>query len=164
MEGNFTLQTKDGKIFKLTKKAAILSDLLKGMKDLPEDLVIPLNDDISSQTIEKIVNYLVHFNGISPKEISKPLYITDMNKITDEYSAAFVDKLKIDELVDMISAAHYMKIKSLLNLCCAKMVSLCKGKNEEDIFNIFGVPKDFFKPEVKEKIKENNKWIDEVFQ
>ena len=164
MEGHFNLQTKDKKIFKLSKKAGFLSELLKGMKDIPENYEIPLNDDISSQTVEKIINYLVHFDGNPPKEISKPLYLTDMKKITDEYSADFVDKLKIDELVDMISAAHYMKINSLLDLCCAKMVSLCKGKNEEEIFNIFGIPKDYFKTEDKEKIKENNKWIDEVFQ
>ena len=164
MEGYFSLQTKDKKIFKVSKKAAVLSDLLKGMKDIPDTYDIPLNDDINSQTIEKIVNYLVHFDGNPPKEISKPLYITDMKKITDEYSADFVDKLTIEELVDMISAAHYMKINSLLNLCCAKMVALCKGKNEEEIFKVFGVQKDYFKPEDKEKIKENNKWIDEVFQ
>ena len=136
MEGYFSLQTKDKKIFKISKKAAVLSELLKGMKDIPDTYDIPLNDDINSQTIEKIINYLVHFDGNPPKEISKPLYITDMKKITDEYSADFVDKLTIEELVDMISAAHYMKINSLLNLCCAKMVALCKGKNEEEIFNI----------------------------
>ena len=137
MEGNYSLQTKDGKIFKLSKKAGVLSELLKGMKDLPEELSIPLNDDLSPKTIEKLIDYLVHFNGVEPKEIPKPLYITDMKKITDEYSAKFVDELKIDELVDMIAAAHYMKINSLLNLCCAKMVSLCKGKSEDEIFNIF---------------------------
>ena len=164
MEGNFSIQTKNKKIYKLSKKAAVLSELLKGMKEIPEDLVIPLNNDINSETLEKIIEYLVHFDGNPPREISKPLYMTDMKKITDEYSADFVDKLKIEELVDMISAAHYMKINSLLNLCCAKMVALCKGKNEEEIFKVFGVPKDHFKPEDKEKIKENNKWIDEVFQ
>ena len=164
MEGYFRLQTKDKKIFKVTKKAAVLSELLKGMKGIPDSYDIPLNDDISSQTIEKIINYLIHFNGNPPKEIAKPLYITDMKKITDEFSADFVDKLKIEELVDIIHASHYLKINSLVNLCCAKIVSLCKGKNEEDIFKIFGVPKDYFKPEDKEKIKEDNKWIDEVFQ
>ena len=164
MEGNYYLQTKDGKIFKLSKKAGVLSELLKGMKDLPEELSIPLNDDLSPKTIEKLIDYLVHFNGVEPKEIPKPLYITDMKKITDEYSAKFVDELKIDELVDMIAAAHYMKINSLLNLCCAKMVSLCKGKSEDEIFNIFSIPNGYFTPEAKEKIKENNKWIDEVFQ
>ena len=164
MEGNFSIQLKNNKIYKLSKKAAVLSELLKGMKEIPEELVIPLDNDINSETLEKIIEYLVHFDGNPPREISKPLYMTDMKKITDEYSADFVDKLTIEELVDMISAAHYMKINSLLNLCCAKMVALCKGKNEEEIFKVFGVPKDHFKPEDKEKIKEDNKWIDEVFQ
>ena len=38
-----------------------------------------------------------------------------MKKITDEYSAEFVDKLNIEEIVDLISASHYLKINSLLN-------------------------------------------------
>ena len=33
----------------------------------------------------------------------------------------------MEELVDMISAAHYFKIDPLLDLCCAKMIALCKG-------------------------------------
>ena len=47
MEGNFSIQTKNKKIYKLSKKAAVLSELLNGMKEIPEDLVIPLNNDIS---------------------------------------------------------------------------------------------------------------------
>ena len=163
MEENFKISTKDKKEFLLSKKASVLSELLNGMKDIPGVTEIPLND-INSDTMERIINYLTHFDGNVPKEIAKPLYYTDMKKITDEYSAEFVDKLNIEEIVDLISASHYLKINSLLNLCCAKIVSLCKGKNEEDIFKIFGVPKDYFKPEDKEKTKESNKWIDEVFQ
>jgi len=164
MKGNFIFQTKNNKKYKLSKKAAILSDLLKGMIEISEDIEFPIDDSINPETLEKIIEYLVHFDGNPPKEISKPLYMTDMKKITDEYSADFVDKLKIEELVDMISAAHYMKINCLLNLCCAKMVSLCKGKSEEEIFDLFGIPKDHFKPEDKKKIQENNRWIDELFQ
>ena len=44
------------------------------------------------------------------------------------------------------------------------MIALCKGKGEEDILKLFDIPKDYFKPEDKEKIKENNKWIEEAFQ
>ena len=153
MEGYFSLQTKDKKIFKVSKKAAVLSDLLKGMKDIPDTYDIPLNDDINSQTIEKIINYLVHFDGNPPKEISKPLYITDMKKITDEYSADFVDKLTIEELVDMISAAHYMKINSLLNLCCAKMVALCKGKMKKKFLKYLEFQKIILNLRIKKKLK-----------
>ena len=68
MEGYFSLETKDKKKFKISKKAAVLSDLLKNMREIPQPYDIPLNDDISSQTIEKIINYLNHFDGIHQKK------------------------------------------------------------------------------------------------
>ena len=69
MEGNFSIQLKNNKIYKLSKKAAVLSELLKGMKEIPEELVIPLDNDINSETLEKIIEYLVHFDGNPPREI-----------------------------------------------------------------------------------------------
>lgn len=44
------------------------------------------------------------------------------------------------------------------------MVTLCKGKTQEEIFNLFGVSSDYFTPEKIEQIKENNKWVDDIFQ
>ena len=162
MEGNFTILLNDGKITKLSKKAADLSEMLKGMKIIREEEQIPLETD--SNTFEKIKEYLEHFDGNSPPEIQKPLKSTDMKNNTDEWSANFVDKLTIKELANLISASHLIHINSLLNLCCAKLVSLCKGKSEEEIFKTFGVPENYFAPEKKEKIKENNKWIEGIFQ
>ena len=162
MEGNFTIILNDGKITKLSKKAADLSEMLKGMKIIREEEQIPLETD--SNTFEKIKEYLEHFDGNSPPEIQKPLKSTDMKNNTDEWSANFVDKLTIKELANVISASHLIHINSLLNLCCAKLVSLCKGKSEEEIFKTFGVPENYFAPEKKEKIKENNKWIEGIFQ
>jgi len=163
MEGNLSIQLKDGKIYKINKKAAELSDMLKIMKELPEDTPIPV-ENFDSKTLENIIEYLTHFNGNMPEEIQKPLLTNDMKKITDEWSAVFIDKLTVEELVNLTAASHYFQINCLLNLCCAKMVSLCKGKTEEEIFKVFGVPPDYFTAEKKEQIKENNKWVENIFQ
>ena len=162
MEGNFTIILNDGKINKLSKKSSDLSERLKGMKEIPEEAQIPIDTD--SNTFEKIKEYLEHFDGNSPPEIQKPLKSTEMKNNTDEWSANFVDKLTIKELANLISASHLIHINSLLNLCCAKLVSLCKGKSEEEIFKTFGVPENFFTTEKKEQIKANNKWIEDIFQ
>ena len=163
MEGNFSIQLNTGEIYKINKKAAELSEMLKGMKEIPEEMPIPITN-ADSKTFEKIREYLLHFNGNKPKEIQKPLLSTDMKAITDEWSASFVNKLRIEELVNIIAASHYLQINCLLNLCCAKLVSLCKGKSEEEIFQVFGVPPNYFSKELKDQIKENNKWVDEIFQ
>jgi hypothetical protein len=161
MEGNFSMLIK-GKIYKIKRNAQVLSEMLKDMKDIPEDLPIPLETD--SNTFEKILEYLNHFNGKKPQEIQKPLLSSDMKKATDEWSANFIDKLTVEELVNLTTTSYLMKINSLLNLCCAKMVALCKGKTQEEIFNLFGVSSDFFTPEKIEQIKESNKWVDDIFQ
>ena len=162
MEGNFIIQIKDGKLYKISREAQLLSEMLKDIKEVPEDLPIPIETD--SKTFEKIQEYLNHFNGIMPQEIQKPLLSNDMKKATDEWSANFIDKLTVEELVNLTTTSNIMKINSLLNLCCAKMVTLCKGKTQEEIFNLFGVSSDYFTPEKIEQIKENNKWVDDIFQ
>ena len=156
------MQSKDNKVFRVSKKAAVLSEMLKDVLEVPSDLQIPLGD-IESQTAEKIIEYLTHFNGETPKEIEKPLLSKEMKEITDEWSADFIDKLSTVELANLTAAASYMGIDCLLNLCCAKIVSLCKGKDEEQIFKIFNVPGKITEEE-KKKVREENKWVDDVFE
>ena len=160
MEGTIKLQSKDGKEFEISKKAAELSELLKGtMNDYPDDNSIPLTD-VDEKTTEKILEYLSHFNGQTPPEIDKPLTSTDLKNVTDEWSANFIDKLLLDDLVNLTVAANFMGINSLLDLCCAKISSLCKDKNEEEIFKTFNITETFTEEE-KEKIRKDNQWIED---
>ena len=46
-------------------------------------------------------------------------------------------------LPQMILAANYMDIKSLLDLCCAKVASMIKGKTTEEIRKTFNIKNDF---------------------
>ena len=41
-------------------------------------------------------------------------------------------------LFELILAANYLDIKSLLDLTCAKVASMIKGKNTEDMLGIRG--------------------------
>ncbi len=159
-ESIIKLVTKDGKEIEITKKAAELSELLKaGINEYPNETSFPLNE-LDEKNAEKIKEFLTHFNGAAPAEIEKPLTSNDMKSLTDEWSAGFVDKMSMEELVNLTVAANYMGINSLLDLCCAKVASLCKDKNEEEIFKTFNITEQFTEEE-KNKIKEENKWIDE---
>ena len=53
-----------------------------------------------------------------------------------------------------------MGINCLLDLCCAKVATLCKDKNEDEIFKMFKI-NETFSEEEKNKIKAENKWIEE---
>ena len=157
---NIKLITKENKEIEIPKKAAELSDLLKGaMNDFPNEVNFPVNE-IDEKIAEKIKEYLTHFNGVAPEEIEKPLTQNEMKNLTDPWSANFIDKLTIDELVNLTVAANHMGINCLLDLCCAKIASMCKDKSEEEVLKTFGINEPFTEEE-KKKIKEENKWIDE---
>ena len=162
MEDSTTIKllTKDSKELEITKKQAELSELLKqAINDYPKESSFPLNE-IDEKNGEKIKEFLIHFDGVAPAEIEKPLTSNDMKSLTDEWSANFVDKMNLEDLVNLTVAANYMGINSLLDLCCAKIASLCKDKSEEEIFKTFNITETFTEEE-KNKIKEENKWIDE---
>ena len=160
MEDSIKLVTKDGKEIEISKKEAELSELLKAaINDNPKESSFPLNE-LDEKSGEKIKEYLSHFNGTAPPEIEKPITSNEMKNLTDEWSANFVDKMTMEELVNLTVAANYMGINSLLDLCCAKVASLCKDKDEKEIFKTFNINETFTEEE-KNKIKEENKWIEE---
>ena len=95
MEGNFSITVQGGKVYKISKNAILLSEMLKDMKEVPEELSIPVETD--SKTFDKITEYFAHFNGIMPQEIQKPILSPDIKRATDEWSANFIDKLTVEE-------------------------------------------------------------------
>lgn len=153
------LLSKEGKEFQITKKASELSLLLKNAKEeMGEDDVIPL--EIEEKTLEKVIEYLKKWNGESASEIEKPLKSSILKEVTDEWSSDFIDEMDLEMLSNLTVAANFLEIVPLLDLCCAKLASMCKDKSEEDIFKSFGIV-DTFSEEERQKIKEDNKWIEE---
>ena len=151
---------KEGKEIPISKKAAELSELLKSaMSDYPKETTFPLNE-LDEKNGELIKEYLTHYNGESPKEIEKPITSNEMKNLTDEWSSTFIDKLSLEDITNLTVAANYMGINSLLDLCCAKVATLCKDKNEDEIFKMFNITETFSEEE-KNKIKNENKWIEE---
>ena len=112
-----------------------------------------------------MIDYLRHFKGVPPPEIPKPIPQGDKDdeafkKCMDEWSFNFIDKIGLDDLVNVTVTANFMGIQSLLDLCCAKFANLCKDKTEEDIFKVFNITETFTEEE-KEKIRQENSWIEE---
>ena len=152
--------TKEGKEFTLSKKSCELSELLKSaINDYPKESSFPLND-LDEKNAELIKEFLSHFNGEAPKEIEKPIQSNEMKNLTDEWSSTFIDKIPLEDLTNLTVAANYMGINSLLDLCCAKVATLCKDKNEDEILKTFKITEKFSEEE-KNKIKNENKWIEE---
>ena len=61
-------------------------------------------------------------------------------------------------LFELILAANYMDIQPLLDLACAKVASILKGKTPEEIRQTFNIVNDFT-PEEEAQVREENKWV-----
>lgn len=68
---------------------------------------------------------------------------SNLADIVEPYDASFIEIENLEELFDIILAANYLDIKSLLDLACAKVAILIKGKTPEEIRQTFNIPNDF---------------------
>ena len=132
------------------------------MNDFPDEEKFPLKE-IDEKNALKIKEYLTHFNGIAPPEIEKPLTSNNLKNVTDEWSADFLYKMTLDEIINLNFAANYMGINCLLDLCSAKIATFFKDKSEEEILKEFNITEPLTEEE-KNKVTEENKWIKEIFQ
>ena len=96
-----------------------------------------------------MIDYCKYHKDNPPEEIQKPLKSTnlvecgvsewDSEYVNIEQEAHYAVSWEFSELAfgevlfELILAANYLDIKSLLDLTCAKVASMIKGKNTEEI-------------------------------
>lgn len=163
-----TLISQEGDKFKILKKEAEMSGLIFTMikddddEDNNEDnnTEIPVVN-VKSKILGKVIEFCkYHTEHGQMKEIEKPLKSSNMNDVVDEWDAEFVN-VEQEELFEMILAANYLDIKSLLDLTCATVASKIKGKTPEEIRQTFNIVNDFT-PEEEAQVREENKWCEEA--
>merc|ERR1711892_1660297 len=124
-----------------------------------EEKEIPL-PNVKAEVLKKVVAYMKYHGDNLAKVIEKPLKSANMGDVVSQWDADFVD---VDQelLFELILAANYMDIKPLLDLTCAKVASMIKGKTPEQIRKTFNIQNDF-SPEEEAQVREENKWCEEA--
>ena len=151
------LVSSDGEKIEISSKAAQRSVLVKGiLEDYPDDAEVPLNN-VKSNILKKIKEYLDHYENEEPKEIERPLPSNNFKECVNEWDYNFID-MDLQLIFEIILGANYMDIKPLLELSSAKVASIIKGKNTEEIRKIFDINNNDFTPEEEQQILEENKW------
>ena len=79
-----------------------------------------------------------------------------MNEAIDSWDYQYID-LELEIIFEIILAANYMDIRPLMDLACAKVASIIKGKSPEEIRKVFNIQNDFT-PEEEAQIREENQW------
>lgn len=150
MSVNLNLVSSDNQKIQIDSKSAERSQLLKGLlADYEQKDEIPL-PDIKFDVLKKVVEYLTYYKDKTPREIPKPLPSANLAEVTDEWDVNFINGIELDNVFDLINAANYMDISSLLDLACAKIASLMKGKTAEEIRAMFNIECDLSEEELKE--------------
>jgi len=133
------LTSKDKKEFTVERKQAFISTLVKTSlenDDKAEEVPIP---GVTGAILDLVVQYMKEHKGVEPPIIEKPLRSKVMKDVCPHKpDADYIDKIgdNRQQLYDLILAANYMDIKSLLHLGCAKVASLIKGQPLEKIKEI----------------------------
>ena len=128
MTDKVKLTTMDGETVEVDVEIACKSILVKGIVDDSgiED-EIPLAS-VKKTILDKIIEYCTYIHNNTAPEIEKPLRSNQLSDVVSEWFANFVN-LEQEVLFELILAANFMDIKSLLELSCAKVASLIKGKS-----------------------------------
>ena len=81
------------------------------------------------------VKYLKYHSYVRPAEIATPIRCVSMFKIVEDiWDANFINNLsKKKKMFQIILHAHDIQIICLMHLGCAKIATLIKGKNPEEI-------------------------------
>jgi S-phase kinase-associated protein 1 len=155
------LVSQEGEQFEVPLDVATMSELVKTMYDSeqPEDEVqeMPL-PNVKSSILSKVIEFFNHYKEDPMTEIEKPLKSSNMNEVVQEWYADFVN-VDQETLFELILAANFMDVKPILDLTCATVASMVKGKTPEEIRQHFNIVNDFT-PEEEAQIREENKWCE----
>ncbi|XP_059630351.1 SKP1-like protein 1A [Cornus florida] len=142
------LKSSDGETFEVEEVVALESQTIKHMiEDDCASTIIPL-PNVTSKILSMIIEYCKkHVKTTKSEEKT-------CEDIFKTFDANFV---KVDQatLFDLILAANYLDIKSLLDLTCQTVADIIKDMTPEEIRKIFNIKNDFTTEEEDEVRKEN---------
>jgi S-phase kinase-associated protein 1 len=134
------LVSQEGDTFKVDVKVANMSELIKTM--IPEDddddseaQEIPL-PNVKTAVLKQVIDFCKHYLEEPVTEMKKPLESGNLSELVQEWYVSFVN-LDKEPLFELILAANYLGIKQLLELSCAKLATMIKGKTPEQIHEEF---------------------------
>ncbi|KAH7664133.1 S-phase kinase-associated protein 1 [Dioscorea alata] len=126
------LQSSDGETFEVEGSVLMESQVIKPLieEDCAEN--IPLYN-VTSKTISKVIEYCKKHADHASKASD------------DEIKAWDADFVKVDQdtLFDLILAANYLNIESLLDLTCQTVADMMKGKTPGEIRKFFNLKNNF---------------------
>ena len=123
----FKLRTSDGELVEVETKIAEHFKFMSHFIEDGMDEEIPLKK-VSKEMLEKIIVYCEYINKLpgAPPEIKRPLPKDYFSNDDNKWYADYVNMEK-ESLMELIFAAMFLDIKSLMDLGNAKVASVVSG-------------------------------------
>lgn len=97
--------------------------------------------DARSEILEKILEFYKHYEKSDPEKVPKPLPSNNLQELIPPWDYAFIE-LDLSILLELTQACEYLKLQSLLELCCIKLTTIIRNKSPEDLSEIFNIKKE----------------------
>ena len=144
------------KSFEVDKKCAELSKFVTTILEGDQDATQIEIRQVPPETLEHVITYLKHHNGKEPDPLPCPVRSIHMSQIvSDKWDATWIDAFDKKTIFEIILAANYMDIKSLLHLGCAKIATLIKQLDQKEINRIIEEEEKYRKEHGQDKEEES---------
>lgn len=155
------LYSADRQPFEMTQEEAFESQTVKNMiEDTGTEDMVPL-PNVSGRILARVVEYCKFHVKASKTTTTKEKEDEEDRRRAEEdvgaWDAKFLDDVDQSTLFELILAANYLNIKSLLDLTCQRVAQMIKGKTTEEIRQLFNIKNDFT-PEEEEEVRRENQW------
>jgi S-phase kinase-associated protein 1 len=125
------------KSFEISKKSAELSKFVTTILEGDSEATSIEIRQVPPETLSHVIDYLKHHAGKEPDPLPCPVRSIHMAQIvSDKWDATWIDAFDKKTIFEIILAANYMDIKSLLHLGCAKIATLIKQLDQKEINRI----------------------------
>jgi len=123
--------------FEISRKCAELSKFVTTILEGDADATSIEIRQVPPETLKHVIDYLKHHKGAEPDPLPCPVRSIHMAQIvSDKWDATWIDAFDKKTIFEIILAANYMDIKSLLHLGCAKIATLIKQLDQKEINRI----------------------------
>jgi len=123
--------------FEIGKKCAEMSKFVRTILEGDADATSIEIRQVPPETLKHVIDYLKHHKGDEPDPLPCPVRSIHMAQIvSDKWDATWIDAFDKKTIFEIILAANYMDIKSLLHLGCAKIATLIKQLDQKEINRI----------------------------
>merc|ERR1719471_1011110 len=141
--------------FPISRKAAELSKFVTTILEGDSEATTIEVRQVPAQTMKRVIEYLQHHKGEEPQALPCPVRSIHMAQIvSDKWDATWIDALDKKSIFEVILAANYMNINSLLHLGCAKIATLIKQLDQKEINRIIEEEEKYRREHAHEEAKE----------